>query len=57
MIRNCILFGYTRRVSSVDAVGKVLEEVVPEDVGDTPKQMNVDILFLEYLIDVGTCTA
>lgn len=57
MIRNCILFGHTRRVSSVDAVGKVLEEVVPEDAGDTPEQMNVNIFFFEYFIDVGTCTA
>ena len=26
-IRNCILFGYTREVSGVDAVGKIAEEI------------------------------
>ena len=55
--RNCILFGYTREVSGVDAVGKIAEEIVSEDAGDAPEQVDVDILFPEDLVDVGTCAA
>ena len=28
-----------------------------EDVGDAPEQVDVDILFPENLVDVGTCAA
>ncbi len=56
-IRNCILFGYTGEASGVDAVGKIAEEIVSEDAGDAPEQVDVDILFPEDLVDVGTCAA
>ena len=56
-IRNCILFGYTGEASGVDAVGQITEEIVAEDVGDAPEQVDVDILFPEDLVDVGTCAA
>ena len=56
-IRNCILFGYTGEASGVDAVGQITEEIVAEDVGDAPEQVDVDILFPENLVDVGTCAA
>ena len=56
-IRNCILFGYTGEASSVDAVGKIAEEIVAEDVGDAPEQVNVDILLPEYLVYIGACAA
>ena len=52
-IRNCILFGYTGGAARTDAV----EEVVVEDAGDAPEQVDVDILFPEDLVDVGTCAA
>ena len=48
-IRNCILFGYTGEVSGIDAVGKIVEEVVVEDAGDAPEQVDVDILFSNIL--------
>ena len=50
-IRNCILFGYTGEASGVDTVGQITEEIVAEDVGD------VDILFPEYLVNIGACAA
>ena len=56
-IRNCILFGYTGEASGVDAVGQITEEIVAEDEGDAPEQVDVDILFPEDLVDVGTCAA
>ena len=56
-IRNCILFGYTGEASGVDAVGQITEEIVAEDVGDAPEQVDVDILFPEDLVDVATCAA
>ena len=56
-IRNCILFGYTGEASGVDTVGQITEEIVAEDVGDAPEQVDVDILFPEDLVDVGTCAA
>ena len=56
-IRNSILFGYTGEASGVDAVGQITEEIVAEDVGDAPEQVDVDILFPEDLVDVGTCAA
>lgn len=34
-----------------------MEEVVVEDAGDAPEQVDVDILFPENLVDVGTCAA
>ena len=55
--RNCILFGYTREVSGVDAVGQITEEIVAEDAGDAPEQVDVDILFPEYLVNIGACAA
>ena len=56
-IRNCILFGYTGEASGVDAVGQITEEIVAEDVGDAPEQVDVDILFPEYLVNIGACAA
>lgn len=56
-IRNCILFGYTGTVTRTDAVGKVAEEIMVEDAGDAPEQVYVDVLFMEYLVDVGACAA
>ena len=56
-IRNCILFGYTGEVSGIDAVGKIAEKIMAEDAGDAPEQGDVDILFPEDLVDVGTCAA
>ena len=56
-IRNCILFGYTGGAARTDAVGEIVEEVVVEDAGDAPEQVDVDILFPEDLVDVGTCAA
>ena len=56
-IRNCILFGYTGGAARTDAVGSIVEEVVVEDAGDAPEQVDVDILFPEDLVDVGTCAA
>ena len=56
-IRNCILFGYTGEASGVDAVGQITEEIVAEDVGDAPEQVDVDILFSEYLVNIGACAA
>lgn len=56
-IRNCILFGYTRSVTRTDAVGKVAEEIVVEDAGDAPEQVDVNILFMKYLVDIGACAA
>ena len=56
-IRNCILFGYTGEASGVDTVRQIVEEVVVEDAGDAPEQVDVDILFPEDLVDVGTCAA
>lgn len=56
-IRNCILFGYTLTVARTDAVGKVAEEIVIEDAGDAPEQVYVNILFMEYLVDIGACAA
>ena len=56
-IRNCILFGYTGEASGVDTVGQITEEIVAEDVGDAPEQVNVDILFPEYLVNIGACAA
>lgn len=55
--RNCILFGYTGEASGVDAVGQITEEIVAEDVGDAPEQVDVDILFPEYLVNIGACAA
>ena len=57
LIRNCILFGYTGEASGVDAVGQITEEIVAEDVGDAPEQVDVDILFPEYLVNIGACAA
>ena len=51
-IRNCILFGYTGEASGVDTVGQITE-----DVGDAPEQVDVDILFPEYLVNIGACAA
>jgi hypothetical protein len=34
-----------------------VEEVMVEDAGDAPEQVDVDILFPEDLVDVGTCAA
>ena len=28
-----------------------------EDVGDAPEQVDVNILFLEYLVNIGACAA
>ena len=56
-IRNCILFGYTGEASGVDTVGQITEEIVAEDVGDAPEQVDVDILFPEYLVNIGACAA
>ena len=53
-IRNCILFGYTGEASGVDAVGQITEEIVAEDA---PEQVDVDILFPEYLVNIGACAA
>ena len=44
-------------VSGVDAVGKIAEEIVSEDAGDAPEQVDVDILFPEYLVNIGACAA
>ena len=52
-IRNCILFGYTGEVSGIDAVGKIAEKIMAEDEGDAPEQVDVDILFPEYLVNIG----
>ena len=56
-IRNCILFGYTGEVSGVDTVRQITEEIVAEDVGDAPEQVDVNILFPEYLVNIGACAA
>ena len=56
-IRICILFGYTGEVSGVDTVRQIAEEIVAEDVGDAPEQVDVDILFPEYLVNIGACAA
>ena len=56
-IRNCILFGYTGEVSGIDAVGKIAEKIMAEDAGDAPEQVDVDILFPEYLVNIGACAA
>ena len=56
-IRNCILFGYTGEVSGVDTVRQIAEEIVAEDVGDAPEQVDVNILFPEYLVNIGACAA
>ena len=56
-IRNCILFGYTGEVSGVDTVRQITEKIVAEDIGDAPKQVDVNILFPEYLVNIGACAA
>ena len=56
-IRNCILFGYTGEVSGIDAVGKIAEKIMAGDAGDAPEQVDVDILFSEYLVNIGACAA
>lgn len=32
------------------------EKIMFENTGDTPKEMNVNIFFLKYFIDIWTCT-
>ena len=56
-IRNCILFGYTGGAARTDAVGKIAEKIMAEDAGDAPEQVDVDILFPEYLVNIGACAA
>ena len=56
-IRNGILFGYTGEASGVDTVRQITEEIVAEDVGDAPEQVDVNILFPEYLVNIGACAA
>ena len=56
-IRNCILFGYTGGAARTDAVRQITEKIVAEDVGDAPEQVDVNILFLEYLVNIGACAA
>jgi len=34
-----------------------VEEVMVEDAGDAPEQVDVDILFPEYLVNIGACAA
>ena len=43
-------------IKLVDRIGQVSEEVVIEDAGYTPKQLDINILFVEYFIDIGTGT-
>lgn len=56
-IRNCFLFGNIGEVPGIDAGGKIAEEIMVEDTGDAPEQVDVYIFFLENLIDIGTCAA
>lgn len=35
-----------------DAIGKVTEEIMTEDAGDAPQQVDVNILFAEYFVDI-----
>ena len=39
------------------AVGKIAEKIMAEDAGDAPEQVDVDILFPEYLVNIGACAA
>ena len=55
-IRNCILFGYTGEVP-VLMLSEDRGKIMAEDAGDAPEQVDVDILFPEDLVDVGTCAA
>ena len=33
------------------------EKIMAEDAGDAPEQVDVDILFPEYLVNIGACAA
>ena len=48
---------YAGEDSGVDTVGQIAEEIVAEDVGDAPEQVDVNILFPEYLVNIGACAA
>lgn len=40
-----------------ESLGEVLEEVVLQDVGDAPEQLQVDVGLAENLVDIGAGAA
>lgn len=50
-----ILFGYRDTISNLHRI--YCEEIDLQDVGNTTQKIYVDVVFLEYLIDVGTGAA